>query len=370
MQMIDLSNELSSSEGENEIVATTKSLIIGTPLKPQPVTNNLPSSKLDKMTNLKLKAESISTLMAVKPEVNSINFSKSSNQSSALLSLRGEIHALKKILGKKEQRILKQSSTENVLKKKIKTQEKELIMMETSLKRYIQRDKNRDAKIKALRKINQTYVQKMLVLEKKYNELKRKQQIKPRDRLESKESRSYNPQLSRPPEEKEMTLNNKNVEDEYDRSLQAAIEASMIVNSPVVQKKSDIRLEEEINFTMELSKKEDEIRKQREHAIAIEELYKSNLDSERAVKRKLKTMECEKEKATKRLKIVEQEKEQLVDELECTTLCGFCEEKKKDTAFEPCGHIWACEDCVKKAKMKHCPNCREEIKNVRKVFIS
>lgn len=368
--MIDLSNELSSSEGENEIVATTKSLIIGTPLKLQQVTNKSPSVKLDRMTISKSKAESISTFMAGKAEVNSMNFSKSRNQSSALVSLRGEIQALKKILEKKEQQILKQTSTENLLKKKIKTQEKELIMLGTRLKKYILRDKNQDSKIKALRQETLVLEQKTLVLEKKYNDLKRKQQIKPRDRFEGKESRSYNSQLSRPPEEKERMLNNKDTEDEYDRSLQAAIEASMIVNTPVVQKKSDIRLEEEINFTMELSKKEDEIRKQREHALAIEELYKNNLQAERAVKRKLKTMESEKEKATKRLKIVEQEKEQLVDELECTTLCGFCEEKKKDTAFEPCGHIWACEECVKKAKMKHCPNCREEIKNVRKVFIS
>jgi len=364
--MIDLSNEISSSsDGENEMVSTAKRLAIGTPLKQQLNTDNLPPTELDEMKNWNSKSGSFSPCMAEKPEVNTIDFSKPRNKNSALvLSLQREVQALKKILKKKEQESVKHSFKEKLLKKKIKTQE-------ASLTNFIFKDKEQEAKIKELSKINQIYVQKVVALEKKYNELKRKQRIKTKEKLlERKEARSCNPPSSIPPEEKERTLNNPNVDDEYNRSLQAAIEASMRVNIPVVQKKSVTRLEEEINFTMELSKKEDEIRKQREHALAIEELYRSNLAKEREVKRKLKTMECEKEKATKRLKIVEQEKEQLVDELECTTLCGFCEEKKKDTAFEPCGHIWACEDCVKHAKMKHCPNCRKEIKNVRKVFIS
>jgi len=151
----------------------------------------------------------------------------------------------------------------------------------------------------------------------------------------------------------------------------------LAVNKPEIQEKSDQYLKQEIDFTLELSKKDDEIRKQREHSLAFEQLYKKNVEAERAVKRKLVSMETEKEKVTKRLKVVEQEREKLVDEkekladeLECTTLCGFCAENMKDAAFEPCGHIWACFTCVKTANISNCPTCREEIENVRKVFIA
>jgi len=223
-----------------------------------------------------------------------------------------------------------------------------------------------------LKKMNQDYERNYSKLERKYDKLKKEQEAKLNNI--SEQASSFSITALTQTEQKETSLTE---EEKFNKDLEAAIAASMAISKSDPQEKNDQNLNQEIKFALELSKKEHEIRKQREHSLAFEELFRSNVQAERAVKRKLENMKTEKENVTKRLKAVEQEKhilanekEKLVDELECTTLCGFCAENVKDVAFEPCGHIWACSACVKSANISSCPTCREEIKNVRKVFIA
>ena len=49
--------------------------------------------------------------------------------------------------------------------------------------------------------------------------------------------------------------------------------------------------------------------------------------------------------------------------------CRICLDKPSCFAFVPCGHICACEDCVKKLP-KDCPICRNEITGTLKVYRS
>jgi len=224
-----------------------------------------------------------------------------------------------------------------------------------------------------LKKMNQDYERAYCKLERKYNKLKQEQEAKLKN-ISDQQPSSFSITVPTQTEQKETSFTE---EEKFNRDLEAAISASMAGYKSDPQEKNDQNLNQEITYVLELSKKEDEIRKQREHSLAFEELFRSNVQAERAVKRKLENMKTEKENVTKRLKVVEQEKhvladekEKLVDELECTTLCGFCAENMKDVAFEPCGHIWACSACVKSANISSCPTCREDIINVRKVFIA
>ena len=49
--------------------------------------------------------------------------------------------------------------------------------------------------------------------------------------------------------------------------------------------------------------------------------------------------------------------------------CRICLDKPSCFALVPCGHICACEDCVKKLP-KDCPICRNEITGTLKVYRS
>jgi len=373
--IIDLSNEsTTSSEGESEVETIVNNQPNSVTLQAQHNLNSL--SIVFHSVEKKFKGKTNSTNPSGKLHnswFEHLTRRSLGNEFSALklkiIEMQTEIQKLKTknndLIVKQHSKNIQQSIKMNELRQQLKK-------LQINWERSLQNRKELDKKIQELSGFRRDYFK----LKEKCDQLNKKLKnpsIAPLQRSEDSESSGSDSEHPRNKteiisisgdEEKE-----EKDDDEFERSLQAAIRASMAVNSPILQEKSDMRLEEEINFTMELSKKEDEIRKQREHALAIEQLFKSNLEAERAAKRKLKSMEFEKERTTKRLKVVEQEKEQLVDQLESTTLCGFCEEKKKDTAFEPCGHIWACEDCVKKSKMTNCPNCRSQIENVRKVFI-
>jgi len=289
--------------------------------------------------------------------------------------LQDEIKKYKKVLVAKNKQLENYANIEDALRGKINRYEHEMKGLRENGKLYkklISESENLRCENEELRKMNQDYERNYSNLEKKYDMLKKEQLGK----LDNRPSPPSTSTVQEPwkTEEKDRTLTE---EEKFNIELEAAIAASMAVSQPVKQEKSDQYLKQEIDFMLELSKKEDEIRKQREHSLAIEELFRNNVEAERAVKRKLESMETEKEKVTKRLKAVEQEKEELVDEkeklvdeLECTTLCGFCTENMKDAAFEPCGHIWACFTCIKTANISNCPTCRKEVENVRKVFLA
>jgi len=215
-------------------------------------------------------------------------------------------------------------------------------------RRLIKRQK---LKIHQLMESRQEWELKYKKLEKKYEELS-KEKARAKQILEI-----VQPDDAQQEEEKQKDIFNIDFKDDTDESFPADVE-------------NDIDVDEMVNYEVKLSERDFEIRKQKTYLQHLEERFKSKEKSEKAIKRKLKDMECEKELADKRLKVVEEEKEKLVDELECTTLCGFCEDNPKNVVFDPCGHIWACEKCVSFANLTKCPSCREEIKNVRKVFIA
>jgi len=267
----------------------------------------------------------------------------------------------------------------DVLKRKLNRQEHEIRSLRESEMMYhelVSENNNLRRANEELNRMNQDHERNYSKLLRKYDKLKDEQEAKLNNISNQQPSSFSSTEITAPTqtEQKETSLTE---EEKFNRDLEAAISASIVLNKSDPQEKDDQDLNQEIKFALELSKKEDEIRKQREHSLAFEELFRSNVEAERAVKRKLENMKTEKENVTKRLKVVEQEKhiladekEKLVDELECTTLCGFCAENMKDVAFEPCGHIWACSACVKSAKISSCPTCREDIINVRKVFIA
>jgi len=267
----------------------------------------------------------------------------------------------------------------DVLKRKLNRQEHEIRSLRESEMMYhelVSENNNLRRANEELNRMNQDHERNYSKLLRKYDKLKDEQEAKLNNISNQQPSSFSSTEITAPTqtEQKETSLTE---EEKFNRDLEAAISASIVLNKSDPQEKDDQDLNQEIKFALELSKKEDEIRKQREHSLAFEELFRSNVEAERAVKRKLENMKTEKENVTKRLKVVEKEKhiladekEKLVDELECTTLCGFCAENMKDVAFEPCGHIWACSACVKSANISSCPTCREDIINVRKVFIA
>jgi len=274
-----------------------------------------------------------------------------------------------KLLKKKDRELAIYVGQIEVLRRKLNRQEHEI----KSLSEYKVVYDESVSESNNLRRENEELKKMYQKLERKYNKLKQEQEVK-LNNISDQQPSSFSIIVPTQTEQKETSLTE---EEKFNRDLEAAISASMAVYKSDPQEKNDQDLNQEIKFALELSKKEDEIRKQREHSLAFEELFRSNVEAERAVKRRLENMKTEKENVTKRLKVVEQEKyiladekEKLVDELECTTLCGFCAENMKDVAFEPCGHIWACSTCVKSANISSCPTCREDIKNVRKVFIA
>lgn len=211
--------------------------------------------------------------------------------------------------------------------------------------------KRQKLKIQKLFKSSQEWELKYRKLEKKYEELSKEKA------LAKQILDIVNPDDAQPEEEKHKDIFNIDFKEDTEESFPA-------------DEENDIEVEEMVNYEVKLSEKDFEIRRQKTYLQNLEERFKSKEKSERAIKRKLKDVESEKELADKRLKVVEEEKEKLVDELEFTTLCGFCEDNPKDVVFDPCGHIWACEKCVSYANLSKCPSCRKEIKNVRKVFIA
>jgi len=282
-----------------------------------------------------------------------------------------------KVLEERDKELAKYVSQVRALGRKINRQEHEMKAMRQNDKIYnelVSESNNLRRENEELKKMNQDYERNYSKLEKKYDKLKQEQEGKLHNQPNQLLSSTFASTVQTPTEEEEASLT---IEEKFDRDLEAAISASLVVCKPNTEEKCDHDLKKEIDFVLELSKRDDEIRKQREHSLAFEELFRNNVQAERAVKRKLENVVSEKEKVTKRLKVVEQEKEllvdekeKLVDELECTTLCGFCTENMKDVAFEPCGHIWACSACVKLANISNCPTCRKKIKNFRKVFIA
>lgn len=52
--------------------------------------------------------------------------------------------------------------------------------------------------------------------------------------------------------------------------------------------------------------------------------------------------------------------------LDCM-LCKICMDKNIDTAFLPCGHVLACNQCA--IRCDNCPICRSEIKQTQKLFL-
>merc|ERR1719397_1097669 len=224
-----------------------------------------------------------------------------------------------------------------------------------------------------LKKINEESVRSWLQLKIKHDRLHQKL-IKLNNRPKKLALSRFVITTSIYPEKEEALLKE---EERFKRDMDVAIAESMEVHQPDLQGKSDQYLKQKIDFALELSRKDDEIRRWRENSLALWELFRNNVQAERDEKRKLEKLEIWKENVTDRLTVLEQQKkllvaerEKLVEQLECTTLCGFCAENMKNAAFEPCGHIWACASCVKTAKMTNCPTCREEILNFRKVFIA
>lgn len=53
-------------------------------------------------------------------------------------------------------------------------------------------------------------------------------------------------------------------------------------------------------------------------------------------------------------------------------MCGICESEKKNSIFDPCMHLYACEPCAKAIleKDKRCPICMKSISGVKKIFIA
>lgn len=50
-------------------------------------------------------------------------------------------------------------------------------------------------------------------------------------------------------------------------------------------------------------------------------------------------------------------------------LCCVCFERERDTLTLPCGHVRMCQQCVKESNATICPQCRQRIESVVKVFI-
>jgi len=50
-------------------------------------------------------------------------------------------------------------------------------------------------------------------------------------------------------------------------------------------------------------------------------------------------------------------------------LCCVCFERERDTLTLPCGHVRMCQHCVKESNATICPQCRQRIESVVKVFI-
>jgi len=290
--------------------------------------------------------------------------------------MQGKRKMLEKLLDEKEKVWAKHDSHLDLLRREINLWEYEMKAVyenNISYVKLVSENNNLRRENDELKKQNQYYEIKCTKLEKKYRMLKEDLEAEFNNLPNLLPSKTFSINQPTETEENETVTE----EEKFHRDLDAAISASIAISKFDPQEKHDYDLKQEINFALELSKKEDEIRKQREHSLAFEELFKNNVEAERAAKRKLEDMKTEKENVTKRLKVVEQqkdiladEKEKLVDELECTTLCGFCTERLKDVAFEPCGHIWACSICVVSANLSNCPTCREHIKNVRKVFLA
>lgn len=60
------------------------------------------------------------------------------------------------------------------------------------------------------------------------------------------------------------------------------------------------------------------------------------------------------------------------DDEEDVTLCKICYDKKKNTAFNPCGHYSSCRECAEEIQIKtnECPICRKTIISLSHIFES
>ncbi len=51
-------------------------------------------------------------------------------------------------------------------------------------------------------------------------------------------------------------------------------------------------------------------------------------------------------------------------------ICGFCTENVINTAIIPCGHQYFCYECSSKQAIVQCPICRQNVKQVLKLFMA
>jgi len=322
---IDLSNDStsSSSDAENERVNTHRRK---TQLKRSQLSEKLEKNmKLPQGKDLNIIRRTKRLNKERKQSIKTISKQNPESAEDCKAILRKQVHMLKlKILS---------------LVKKIRKHQ--------SVSLY----KKQKLKIQQLKKINQKWKLNYSKLEKKYNDLlKEKACARQISKIVQLGDARYQEE--------------KKCEDLFNIDFKAHTDVSF-----PVEEENDIGVDALISYEVELSEKDFEIRRHKKLLHDLEERFKNKEQSERVVKRKLKDLKFEKELTAKRLKAAEEEKEKLVNELECTTLCGFCQNNRKDIVFDPCGHIWACEKCVSFSKMTKCPSCREEITNIRKVFI-
>jgi len=329
---IDLSNDStsSSSDAENDRVNIH---CRKTPLKRSQPSENVENMELTHGKNVNILRRTKQLNNERKQIITIISEQNSESAENCKASLWRQVHMLKLKIGSLEKEIQKHQS-------------------DKEHNQAVWLCKKQKLKIQELQKINQEWELNYKKLEKKYDELsKEKARARQISKIVQLDNACYQ--------------EDKKYEDIFNIDFKADTDEPF-----PVEEENDMDVDEVINYEVELSEKDFEIRKHKKYLNDLEERFKIKDQSERVTKRKLKDMESEKELATKRLKAVEEEKEKLVDELESTTLCGFCEENPKDIVFDPCGHIWACEKCVSFAKMTNCPTCREAITNVRKVFIA
>jgi len=336
--MIDLSNDsTSSSDAENECGSTNSSLNRAHP------TENVENMKSPQGKNINILRQT-TQFSNERQKLSTVI----SNQSSVSVTLRFD------------QNSVPVEKCKVTFQRQIRMLNLKILSLEKEIRKYqsdevynfaVHLIKKQKLKIHQLTQSSQEWELKYNQLEKKYEELS-KEKARAKQIL-----KIVQPDDAQQEEENHKDIFNIDFKDDTDESFPA-------------DEENDIDVDEMVNYEVKLSERDFEIRRQKTYLQHLEERFKHKEKSEKVIKRKLKDMECEKELADKRLKVVEEEKEKLVDELEYTTLCGFCEDNPKNIVFDPCGHIWACEMCVSKANLFKCPSCREEIKNVRKVFIS
>eukprot|EP01083_Nonionella_stella_P139534 425813_1 len=58
------------------------------------------------------------------------------------------------------------------------------------------------------------------------------------------------------------------------------------------------------------------------------------------------------------------------NDMEYRNVCGVCMTNVINTVMIPCGHCFSCWSCSEKQKIKKCPMCRKDVKQILKTFLS